>query len=506
MRNVAMSAVRWLRGPVDQRPTYRRTRSILLRGLGVVYLAAFGSLAVQVDGLIGSRGITPAAEFLDQARLALGGPAYREVPTLLWLDSSDGTLHALCWGGVGASLLLIAGILPGACLVFLWASYLSMTSVGSPFLNYQWDMLLLESGLLAILLAPWNLRLSRARGEPRAGAIWLFRWLVFRLMLLSGAVKLTSGDPSWSAWQAMKYHYETQPLPTWTSWYMHQLPPRLQEWSVGYLFWAELVAPFLIFGPRRVRMVGLASIVLLQALIAATGNYGFFNLLSVVLCLSLVDDRDLGRKPDDRPAPRPRGPVRAALFAAAFAVIVTVTAMEAADRAGLSASIPFPGPLESLRSWVTPFRSMNSYGLFAVMTTERPEILLEGSEDGDTWTPYTFRWKSGDVERAPRFCTPHMPRLDWQMWFAALGGDCRTQPWFLAFERRLLEGSPEVLRLLHNDPFADKPPRLLRARLYQYRFTKWGDRDWWRREEAGSFCPTVSLRVSDPRASGTPSQ
>jgi hypothetical protein len=149
---------------------------------------------------------------------------------------------------------------------------------------------------------------------------------------------------------------------------------------------------------------------------------------------------------------------------------------------------------------------MNSYGLFAVMTTERPEILLEGSEDGDTWTPYTFRWKSGDVERAPRFCAPHMPRLDWQMWFAALGGDCRTQPWFLAFERRLLEGSPEVLRLLRDDPFAGRPPRLLRARLYQYRFTKWGDRAWWRREEAGPFCPTVSLRVSDPRAYGTPSR
>ena len=144
-----------------------------------------------------------------------------------------------------------------------------------------------------------------------------------------------------------------------------------------------------------------------------------------------------------------------------------------------------PRPLEEVRSWVAPFHSLNAYGLFAVMTTERPEIVLEGSQDGEHWTPYAFRWKPGDPDRPPRFCTPHLPRLDWQMWFAALGGDCRSQPWFLAFERRLLEGSPEVLGLLRDDPFAGKPPRLLRARLYRYRFTGRGDRAWWRREEVG---------------------
>ena len=194
-------------------------RSLLLRGLGIAYLSAFGSLAVQLDGLIGSRGILPAAEYLDRVGQALGaGPeTYWQLPTVLWLDASDRALHALCWGGLALAALLVAGILPGPCLALLWLSYLSLAVAGQVFLNYQWDALLLESGLLALLLTPWGVRLGRAGDAPWAFAVWLFRWLVFRLMFLSGAVKLTSGDPVWRAWRALDYHYQTQPLPTWTS-------------------------------------------------------------------------------------------------------------------------------------------------------------------------------------------------------------------------------------------------------------------------------------------------
>ena len=472
-----MVAIRWLRGSDDRRPSYRRTRSIFLRGMGVVYLAAFWSLAVQVDGLIGSRGIAPVGEFLDRAGRILGEDRYWKVPTLFWLGASDQALHAVCWGGVVVSVLLIAGILAGECLVLLWLAYLSLVNVGQPFLWYQWDMLLLEAGLLAILLAPWGLRLDRAARGPLVGAIWLVRWLVFRLMFISGVVKLASGDPTWSSSQAKRYHYETQPLPTWTSWYMHQFPAWFQRASVGFLFWAELVAPFLVFGPRRVRMVGFFSIVLLQALIAATGNYGFFNLLTIVLCLTLVEDRDWGKKDDEAALASP-GVWHRSGFIGMAALIVMVTTMEAVDRSGLT--IVFPAPLEEVRRWVSPWHSMNSYGLFAVMTTDRPEIELEGSEDGEHWKPYAFRWKPGDVDRPPRFATPHLPRLDWQMWFAALSGDCRKQPWFLAFEERLLEGSPGVQGLLRDNPFPDRPPRLLRARLYRYHFTGQGERAWWR--------------------------
>lgn len=492
-RNASDRVARLFWGKVDQRPRYARMRAIFLRGMGVVYLAAFGSLAVQLDGLIGSRGILPAREFLDDVGRALGPERYWQVPTALWLGASDGALHFLCRGGIAASLALIAGILPAACLAYLWVAYLSLTVVGSPFFSYQWDILLLESGLLGFLFSPWVFWLRDARSEPSRLVVWLIRWLVFRLMFLSGLVKLVSGDPTWRAWEAMKYHYETQPLPTWTSWYIHQLPAWSHKASVGFMFWAELIAPFLVFGPRRLRMVGFWSMALLQVGIMATGNYGFFNILAIVLCLSLVEDRDWGRR-DVSPVDPPHRPWwRRVPLVLAAVVIVPVTMMEAIDASRVT--VIFPEALEALRRWVAPLRSMNSYGLFAVMTTERPEIVVEGSIDGVTWTPYTFRWKPGGVDRAPRSCAPHLPRLDWQMWFAALSGDCRLQPWFLAFERRLFEGSPDVLALLASDPFPGAPPRYLRARLYLYRFTGRGSSAWWRREDAGLFCPPITAEV-----------
>jgi predicted DCC family thiol-disulfide oxidoreductase YuxK len=501
-RGAADRATTLLWGEVSERPRYRRTRAIVLRGLGLVYLAAFASLAVQVDGLIGRRGILPAAELLDAIGGRSGPQRYWMVPTLLWLDASDRALHALCWGGMALAVALVVGAWPRGCLAGLWLAYLSLVVVSDPFLGYQWDSLLLEAGLLGVLLAPGGLWLARARGEPSRAVVGLVRWLLFRLMFLAGVVKLASGDRTWWAWEAMRYHYETQPLPTWTSWYMHQLPPWFQSASVGVVFWAELVAPLLIFAPRRPRMVGFASMVTLQVLIAAAGNYGFFNLLAVVLCLVLVEDRDWGRAAGDEPAPLPRGLLRQVAIGTVFLLIVAATTMRAIDRSG--ATIVFPEPLEALSRAVEPFRSLNAYGLFAVMTTERPEILVEGSDDGVSWTAYEFRWKPGDPQRPPRFTTPHMPRLDWQMWFAALRRDCSTQPWFLAFEQRLLEGSPEVRELLRPGPFTDRPPRYLRARRFAYRFTGRGAAAWWRPEELGPYCPPVGLAVASP-ASEEPS-
>jgi hypothetical protein len=501
-------------GDTSRWPRYRQTRSIFLRGLGIAYLAAFGSIIVQIDGLIGSRGILPAAEFLARAQLALGArpSTYWRLPTLFWLDASDAGLHALCWGGLLLSAALVSGLLPSICTVFLWLFYLSITVVGQVFLGYQWDGLLLETGLLAILLVPWGVRLGRARDEPWWVTVWLMRWLVFRLMFLSGMVKLGSHDPTWSDWRALEYHYETQPLPTWTSWYIHQMPPWFHWLSVGVMFYAELIAPFFMFGPRPMRLVGFTSMVFLQLLIAGTGNYGCFNLLAVVLCLSLLDDRDWQwmarwvRKPvwdeitdvlELRGAGAPWPLWRRVIAAVLGGILFLATLGQSAERLWPASAIPSLIDFLGVGAGLEPLRSTNTYGLFAVMTTMRPEITLEGSDDGVDWKAYRFRWKPCELNRRPLFTTPHMPRLDWQLWFAALAGDCRSQPWFLRFEQRLLEGAPEVLGLLRENPFPTHAPRYVRARLDEYTFTSWGATDWWRAEDAGLFCPPLALRSSE---------
>jgi hypothetical protein len=483
---------------------YRATRVLLLRGIGAVYVAAYASLAVQVGGLVGSRGILPARLYLERIYQVLGPDAYLELPTIFWLNASDAALHSVCWGGVVVGALVTAGLVPRVGLIVLWAGYLSLTHACQVFLGYQWDSLLLEAGLLAALFAPGGLWLSGARGRPPVAVLWLFRWLVFRLMFLSGVVKIGSGDPTWAAWEALRYHYETQPLPTWTSWYVHQMPGWFHTASVGFMFWAELIAPFLIFGPRPLRWVAFASAVMLQGGILATGNYGFFNVLSIVLCISLLDDREWGWTARRRGEPGEWtdavGPAKAenptlwerlrrALLWGAVAVIVLATSAGVLGIVLPRASVPWP--MELVRGWVEPLRSTNTYGLFAVMTTKRPEIELEGSDDGLSWTPYRCRWKPEEPWRRPRFTTPHLPRLDWQLWFAALGGHCASEPWFLHFEQRLFEGSPPVLALLRENPFPDHPPRFIRARLYLYKFTGPGARDWWAREEVGLYCPPL---------------
>ncbi len=302
----------------------------------------------------------------------------------------------------------------------------------------------------------------------------------------------------------------TQPLPVSVSWYFHQLPAWFHRLSVTFMFYAELVAPFFIFGPRLLRRIGFASVVLLQLLIAGTGNYGFFNLLSIVICLSVLDDRDwewllsimtARRKgnasaADDLPEPSGKRndwslPRRVAVGAIG-AFIIVATSVEMLER--IWPGTVEPHALAATSGLVEPFRSTNAYGLFAVMTRERPEILIEGSEHGTSWKAYRFRWKPDDLDRRPSFTTPHMPRLDWQLWFAALAGDCRSQPWFIRFERKLLEGTPEVLALLGENPFPGRPPRFVRARLELYTFTRLGSRDWWAREDQGLFCPPLELK------------
>jgi len=484
-------------------PSYALASGLFLRGLGVVYAIAFASLAVQALGLYGARGILPVAELLDLARERFGSAAALEMPTLFWVAASDATLLAVAWTGAVLGIALAAGVAPRLCTALCWALYLSWAQVGRVFLGFQWDMLLLETGLLAIWLAPSGLRVPLVRTpEPPAAPLWLLRWLVFRLFFLSGLVKLASGDPAWRDLSAMAFHQWTQPLPNPLSPFVHALPMWVHQGETLATFAVELGLPLLVFAPARIRRFAALGFLLLLAGINATGNYGFFGVLAAVLCIPLVDDavwRRLpklegasGASPRRSPSARYAGRIRRAIAIMATMLVLVVTTGHALRRL----AIPLPGAWTALLGLMQPLSSFHAYGLFAVMTKDRLEIEVEGTLDGETWRAYEFRWKPDRADEAPPFVPLHMPRLDWQMWFAALA-DCETTPWFVAFQQRLLEASPEVLGLLARDPFDGAPPRQVRSWVSRARFSDAETRrrtgDWWIRDPLGPYCPTLEL-------------
>jgi hypothetical protein len=335
-------------------------------------------------------------------------------------------------------------------------------------------MLLLEAGFLAVFL-----------GSSKV-VILLFRWLLFRLTFLSGAVKLLSHDANWRNLDALNFHYWTQPLPTTVAWYMQQLPAWFQRFSTAAVLFIELPVPFLIFMPRRWRFAGAGCILFLQALIFLTGNYTFFNALTMALCLFLFDDASLARL---RLKMRNVHTRRAGVVAAAV-VIATISGLELWGM--------FSGRDSSVVRVAAPFGIANTYGLFAVMTTSRPEIVVQGSNDGDTWLDYEFKFKPGALNKPPRWVEPFQPRLDWQMWFAALS-NFRSNTWFTNFMVRLLQGSPDVLALLAKNPFPAAPPKYIRALVFDYSFTNFATRratgDWWQRTPRGEYFPAMALKA-----------
>lgn len=474
-----------------------RTRRVFLRALGLVYLTAFLSLRWQIAGLLGEDGLLPATAFLERARSVLGAGAAWQLPSAFWLDASAAALHAACVAGAASALLVVLGVAPLATLSVCWLLYLSLVSVGQLLLSYQWDALLLETGFLAILWAPlsWRIEAPGVR-SPSPVVLWLLRWLVFRLMFFSGFVKLASGDPAWWSLDALAVHFETQPLPTWTAWWAHQLPGWLLRAACGAMFVIELVLPFLIVLGRRARAIAFVGLVGLQIAIAATGNYGFFNLLSAVLCLPLLDDAQLARLVPARFAvARPRATRertwKLALDGIAALLLLALSLPPALVRL-TGVRVGGPAPLATLQRAAAPFHLTSTYGLFAMMTTRRPELTIEGSIDGTHWQPYVFRWKPGPLDRRATFVGPGMPRLDWQMWFDALyvermleSGRSGANLITPALIERLRAGSPAVLGLLDGDPFAGTPPTSFRWRLDDYRFTDPNERaasgDWWRR-------------------------
>ncbi len=514
-RKFSSGITRLFWGEDVRRPNYFWARRWFLRALGLVYLIAFVSLWVQIDGLIGANGILPIGDYLNAAREQLGARAMSILPTLCWFNASNAFLHFLCGGGVLLSILLIIGVAQPISLGLLFVFYLSLTVAGQTFLNFQWDILLLETGFLSIFLAPWRLfpgaaavsatNHSTDAGETPAAteepvnrvAFFLLKLLLFKLMFMSGVVKLTSGDNCWWDLTALDYHYWSQPLPTVVSWVADKHSEWFKEFSVAFCLFVEIVVPFFMWSPRRLRVIAAALLIFLQLCIAITGNYNFFNLLTIALCLLLIDDAVVWEKTATvRDRRYRRGVERLSIFASVVVLIVTLPVNAWFLYEACRPEAEMPGPVRWTYERIERFRIANGYGLFRVMTKDRKEIILEGSADGIDWAPYEFKWKPGDVNRAPGWCAPHQPRLDWQMWFAALGTPRQNQ-WFVRLLISLLEGKHDVTQLFSRNPFPNAPPHFIRSRFYRYRFTSAEERRqsgaWWKREELGEYARTISV-------------
>ena len=465
------------------------TQRLFLRALAAIYAIAFASLATQIAGLVGSQGIAPLHDYLARLSANFGAIRYLSLPTVFWLNPGDLPLRVLAWAGVGIAILLLFDHMERLILILLYGLYLSYDMAGQMFLSFQWDSLLLEAGFLAIFF-------GRSVTGQRVIA-WLFRCMAFRLFFLSGYVKLGSHDPTWANLTALEYHYHTQPLPTIIAWYADKLPGWFQHFSTGAVLGIEVVAPFLIFGPRLWRMTAAWLLLGLQALIFLTGNYTFFNLLAAAITLFLFDDqalRGLARRLRSTAVPAIRATRLARVGLALLAAVVL--ALGAAHIIQTIEGLA-PEPLDTMERLTAPFQIVNSYGLFAVMTTTRAEIEIQGSNDGNTWKTYEFRYKPGDLKRAPRWIQPLQPRLDWQMWFAALN-NVQSTPWFTGLVLRLLQGSPAVEGLFAENPFPGRPPRFMRALVYDYTFTSRETRrrtgDWWQRTPVGIYLSPVALK------------
>ncbi|XP_043824982.1 lipase maturation factor 2 [Dromiciops gliroides] len=583
----------------------RQPQRLFLQGVAAAFMFAFASLYAQIPGLYGRDGILPARKMLRPLGKGLWQQLW-EVPTLLWLsprlglDTEQGMellslLGTLC--SLGA--LLLPPLRHSLLYLLLWALYLSLYQVGQVFLYFQWDSLLLETGFLAVLVAPLRPPWGKEMGAPpHADApFWLVRWLLFRLMFASGVVKLTSRCPTWWGLTALTYHYETQCLPTPAAWFAHHLPVWLHKLSVVATFLIEIAVPILFFAPiRRLRLTAFYSQALLQVLIILTGNYNFFNLLTLVLTTSLLDDQHVAwwlgtgrtKQPPASWAQRLLTGLSLLLEVAVYGLLAYGTAhyfgLELGqDWGSIQAKTAFTfhefsqwlkvvtmpsvwlgvasllwvlltalyrcarirrwlGKLQAtvqlsiigvatvamftislvpytylepgtnrqlwagahrLYSTVEHLQLANSYGLFRRMTGlgGRPEVVVEGSYDGQSWTEIEFMYKPGNVSVAPPIVVPHQPRLDWQMWFAALGHHTHS-PWFASLVYRLLQGKAPVIRLLQVDisryPFWEQPPTYIRAQLYKYWFSRPGEQgQWWRRKWSEEFFPPVSL--GDPK-------
>ncbi|MFB6347504.1 MAG: lipase maturation factor family protein [bacterium] len=455
-----------------------------VRGLGVISFLAFYDFHSQWPGLIGNRGILPVVPGLEKLFEQQGWGAFWDFPTLVLLYPDKITIELLCWLGMGTSVLLVVGVIPRLMCLLNWGMYLSLVVAGQKFYQYQWDTLLIETLFVSVFVVPAVWWYRRSSSPTRLGT-FLLQFILAKLYFLAGFVKIGARDPAWWGGTALNYHFWTQPLPNPVSWFVHYLPETiLMIGSYGALA-VELIAPFLLFGPGKIRRVGIGLIAGLQISILLTGNYGLFNLLTLLLVFVALKDSELPRWMcfsniglysdwlPEKPLAYIDLTVLFFLFGLNFLVVVEWFPV-------MNVSV-----VKRVSRKLQVFRTVNRYGLFGTMTKKRPEIVIQGSRDGQTWKTYRFRYKPTAVDRPPPVTGPHLPRLDWQMWFVGVNLPKRPT-WFNRFIKQLLKGSKPVQTLLADVPFEERPPKYVRAEIYHYRFTGWKQGwktgNWWERE------------------------
>ena len=484
-------------------PTYWLTRFVILRLLGFVYFAAYLSLATQVLPLIGAHGLLPTEQFLARigARLGSTTGAVLVVPSIFWLGISDRTLVAASWTGVALSAVVALGFANAILMAVLWALYLSFVHIGQDWYGYGWEIQLCETGFLAIFLCPLLDPRPFPRRPPPTAVIWLYRWLIVRIMLGAGLIKLR-GDRCWRDLSCLYYHYETQPIPNPLSRTLHFMPRWFHKGGVLFNHVAELVAPWFAFGPRVARHVAGGVMLGLQVFLLASGNLSFLNWLTIVPILACFDDGLLRRVlPRRLVAAAKRAATTAAPSRAQRVAVAALTAVVALLSIG-----PVTNLLSSRQRMNTsfdPLELVNTYGAFGSVGRKRPEIVFEGTSDAvpdesAAWREYEFPCKPGDPMRRPCVVAPYQPRLAWQLWFAAMSTP-EEYPWTLHLVWKLLHNDPGTLSLLGPNPFPDAPPRFIRARLYRYAFAPPGDPSgaWWTRTLVREWLPPLSR--DDPR-------
>ena len=520
-----MRGFRWLFDSQHGASSRLVPRWLFLRALGLIYFSVFYSLLFQIRGLIGPNGILPAEDYLQAVAHALGHSRYWYAPTLLWFSSGSTLLLTLCWIGMVASTLLVLNLWPRGMLLLCFLCFLSFVSAAQDFSGYQSDGMLLEAGFISLFFAPAGFTPGLGRAHPPSRAsLFLLLWEWFRIYFESGVVKIASGDPEWRHFTAMDEYYQNGPLPTWIGWYVQHLPHWFHAASVYATLAMELGLVWMLFLPRRWRIVLCFIVTLWQIPVILTANYTFLNYLVLVLGVLLLDDgffirlkfpfhvchseasagaerREpaLSDPEEQRDERESKGAGESAVRRAFRRVQLVVSAVmltwifyvTTAELIWIFGRAPLPtSPVVALE----PFRIANQYGLFAVMTRGRYEIEFQGSNDGQNWVPYPFRYKPQDLDKPPGIYAPYQPRLDWNLWFASLGS-WREYPIVPNTEVRLLQNEKDVIALFAGNPFPSAPPQQIRALLWQYWFTTMAEKRatgrWWRRQFLGLYAPTL---------------